>query len=338
MDLTKQKVSIALCVFNGEDSLRGQLDSIAMQTRRPDELIVCDDGSEDRTLEIIADFAKTVDFPIRINVNKSHLGITKNFQKAVELCVGDIIFLSDQDDFWFSKKIDTVCKVFSENPEAGYVFSDAWVVNQELLFDGTLWARVGFLNKRYAHFSGSNQFESLFKSNFIYGNTLAFRGVHKKVLIPFDSKSSDFTHDVWISRVLSGADIRGIGIQDCLICYRQHSRQVASAGAYFKKSFFEKVQAVLRETRAADSRAELICDLKSLKSRLCKVSPHKISNIKYLDELIMHLEHRNVISSIKISRFYKFKLVLEETLRGRYKRFSSSCLSALLDSMLCLGF
>src|SRR4030095_14430308 len=87
-------VSIALCSYNGERYLQEQLDSIAGQSRLPDELVVCDDRSLDETAEIIRAFASKVPFPVRLTINERNLGSTKNFEKAISLCRGDIILLS----------------------------------------------------------------------------------------------------------------------------------------------------------------------------------------------------------------------------------------------------
>ena len=58
-------LSVAMCTYNGELYLREQLDSIAAQTRLPDELVVCDDGSVDRTVAILDGFAATAPFPVQ---------------------------------------------------------------------------------------------------------------------------------------------------------------------------------------------------------------------------------------------------------------------------------
>ncbi len=55
-------LSVALCTFNGESYLLDQLESIARQTRLPDELVVCDDRSEDGTFAVIDRFAHRVGF------------------------------------------------------------------------------------------------------------------------------------------------------------------------------------------------------------------------------------------------------------------------------------
>ena len=95
---TTATISVALCTYNGAQHLPAQLASIAGQTRQPDELLVCDDVSDDFTIEVIESFAHNVPFPVRVFINNEKLGAIKNFEKAVSLCTGDILFLSDQDD------------------------------------------------------------------------------------------------------------------------------------------------------------------------------------------------------------------------------------------------
>ena len=84
--------------YNGGPYLREQLDSIAAQTHLPDELVVCDDDSTDRTVAILEDFAATAPFPVRVYVNPKNLGTAKNFERAIGLATGEVIALADQDD------------------------------------------------------------------------------------------------------------------------------------------------------------------------------------------------------------------------------------------------
>lgn len=72
------KLSIAMCTYNGAASLSEQLESLAAQTRLPDELVVCDDRSNDgRTLEIVKAFARKSPFRVRLYVNRKTLGSKK---------------------------------------------------------------------------------------------------------------------------------------------------------------------------------------------------------------------------------------------------------------------
>ena len=96
---TSSIVSVALCTYNGERYLQEQLDSIYNQVMLVDEIIICDDNSQDNTLRIAHQFKDThPELRIRIIENKNNMGVVKNFEKAISSCNGDIIFWSDQDD------------------------------------------------------------------------------------------------------------------------------------------------------------------------------------------------------------------------------------------------
>ena len=99
------RISLAMTTYNGEDYLEEQLESFLRQTRIPNELIVCDDGSRDSTLNILEAFQLKAPFPVMINRNVENLGYTKNFENALSKCSGELIFLSDQDDIWEANKV-----------------------------------------------------------------------------------------------------------------------------------------------------------------------------------------------------------------------------------------
>jgi len=99
------KLSVAMCTFNGAPHLRQQLDSIAAQSRLPDELVVCDDGSQDATVSVLEHFATCAPFPVRIHLNPVNLGVSANFSQAVGLCSGELTAFSDQDDVWLPHKL-----------------------------------------------------------------------------------------------------------------------------------------------------------------------------------------------------------------------------------------
>src|SRR3954454_9678676 len=95
------KVSVALASYNGARFIDEQLASLAAQTRPPDELVVCDDGSTDDTLDHVERFAATAPFEVRIVRNAENLGFSGNFQRVLALVRGDIVFICDQDDIWY---------------------------------------------------------------------------------------------------------------------------------------------------------------------------------------------------------------------------------------------
>lgn len=98
-------VSVAMATYNGARFLREQLDSIAAQSRLPAELVVSDDGSTDDTLAILADFAHTAPFPVRVMPPHARLGFADNFLHAAEACRGDLVAFADQDDQWLPDKL-----------------------------------------------------------------------------------------------------------------------------------------------------------------------------------------------------------------------------------------
>src|SRR5260221_823959 len=107
-------VSIAMATYNGQKHIQRQLDSLAAQTRIPDELVVCDDGSEDNTIAIVGAFANSSAFPVNIHKNDTRLGYRANFMRCANLCRSKLIAFSDQDDDWYPHKLETILKPFSD--------------------------------------------------------------------------------------------------------------------------------------------------------------------------------------------------------------------------------
>ena len=106
-----------MATFNGEAFLEDQLASLSKQTRAPEELVICDDGSSDATVDILERFAKVAPFQVRIERNKGRLGHGKNFLKAASLCKGELVAFCDQDDVWLKNKLEASAKSF-ETPDA----------------------------------------------------------------------------------------------------------------------------------------------------------------------------------------------------------------------------
>jgi glycosyltransferase involved in cell wall biosynthesis len=128
------KLSICLATYNGEKFLDDQLKSFASQTLLPDELIVSDDGSNDRTMELVARFSETAPFEVISNSNKK--GVCGNFLSALQEATGDLIFLSDQDDVWFNHKLETVANWADSEPETWLFMNDAEITDGDLIPSG----------------------------------------------------------------------------------------------------------------------------------------------------------------------------------------------------------
>ena len=213
-------ISIALCTYNGEFFLTEQLKSISEQTRLPDELVVCDDRSSDRTLQILHEFAASAPFPVRIVLNESNLGSTKNFEKAISLCGGDIIALSDQDDVWLPYKLARTEEEFKKSASTGAVFTNADVVDADLHPLGfSLWESESFGPPIRKAFEKGNPFLLLLRRNIVTGATMAFRSEFRNLVLPI---SRYWIHDAWIALLICSAAKISF-IDEKLILYRQHA-------------------------------------------------------------------------------------------------------------------
>ena len=123
------KISVAFIVYNGARYMRKQLDSILAQTHGVDEIIVCDDASSDTTKEILEEYKNKYLNLFLLHYNNKNLGPTKNIEKAIQACTGDIILLADQDDYWEPNKVETIIKWFEANPTMNGVFTNGSLMN-----------------------------------------------------------------------------------------------------------------------------------------------------------------------------------------------------------------
>lgn len=209
------KISIALATYNGEKFLKEQLDSYALQTHPPDELVVCDDGSTDKTTDILEAFAITAPFEVRIIQNDQNLGYVRNFEKVISLCRGDIICLSDQDDVWLPEKLHVIHHRFVWDNRIKIVACDMILTNELLVPSGrTLLENALEIHQDLRSFS--------------YGCGTAISQKFLDVLLPFPSEY--FSHDGWIHDVAIAMNIREID-RSTLQFYRRHAKNASNTSA-----------------------------------------------------------------------------------------------------------
>ncbi|MFA7466950.1 MAG: glycosyltransferase family 2 protein [Desulfotomaculaceae bacterium] len=213
-DAQKLKISVALCTYNGGRFIEAQMNSILKQSRPPDEVIVCDDGSTDNTVDIVRSIAVKHPGKVWVYKNQINLGCVKNFGQAIQLATGDIIFLSDQDDVWFYDKIKSMSAPFIEDHRIGLVYSDAVITDKSLKPTGeTLFGR-----RKNLGISSVRSACQLIKGVGINGCTMAFRSSLKDIILPI---YKGWGHDHWIVFIAHAVTgIRPVG--KSLIFYRRH--------------------------------------------------------------------------------------------------------------------
>ena len=321
------RTSIALCTYNGGPYLAEQLKSYTRQSKLPDELVVCDDRSGDTTVEILRSFAEVAPFPIKWHINDCNLGTVKNFERAIHLCSGDIIFLSDQDDVWRDDKISSVMDVFGKHPEVGAVFSDAEVVDQALCSLGyRMWHTVGFTLSRQRQMNvKGGSFSVLLKYNVVTGATMAFRSEFTPRFSPLPE---GWVHDGWIALMIAAISDIGL-VPEPLILYRQHAtnqiggvrtnviERASRAKSEARQLAATKLQNWITQYRSARDRLRNEVD----KSRWVEIEP-------LLNAKIAHLESRLRMRQMPKRRF---DLAFKELITLRYERYSAGTVSFVKD-------
>lgn len=117
-NLKTPRVAILMGTFNGEAFLAEQLESLATQTFKNTRLFISDDGSSDGTLELISHYQKSWGEE-RIQVRSGpQQGFCKNFLSLASdpSIQADYYAFSDQDDVWFSTKLECAIKVLENHP------------------------------------------------------------------------------------------------------------------------------------------------------------------------------------------------------------------------------
>ena len=113
------KLSIVMTTYNGMEYIKDQLDSLANQKRKAEEVLIFDDGSNDGTIEFIREYitSNKLNKAWKIIVNKENKGWRRNFVEGIWSSTGDIVFPCDQDDIWHEDKLETMEKIMINNPQ-----------------------------------------------------------------------------------------------------------------------------------------------------------------------------------------------------------------------------
>lgn len=318
------RLSVALCTYNGERFLPDQLASIRAQERLPDELVVCDDGSTDHTVELLRAFAAAAPFRVRVEVNPARLGSSDNFARAIDLCTGSLIALTDQDDVWIPEKLGTLEAVLAAAPGASFAFSNAEVVNADLTPRGhTLWQAIRFGWRERRRFAAGGGFECLLRRYRVTGATLMFRAALRDLILPVPP---GWVHDAWIGLVLSAVG-RGVPVSAQLIRYRQHADQ-QHGGA--QRTLAADYAAARRLTPEA---CEAVADrYAAALDRLGRLPGVSADRLKLLAGKVAFHQRRAALR--RRSRLTRWPGVLAELVGGGYARYARGGLAAAQDAFL----
>jgi teichuronic acid biosynthesis glycosyltransferase TuaG len=173
-------VAVTIAAYNAEAYIIEALDSVAAQTRRPDQLIVVDDGSTDRTAEWVRDWAATTGLNVEL-LHQENRGLPGSRNRAIRHARTDLIALLDADDVFLPDHLASGIRTFEHGREVVLGFADAeafdarGVVTPSLLA-GTLLEGLTFDQGpdgfRFLH---GSVYSSLLWGNYVPVGTTIFR-------------------------------------------------------------------------------------------------------------------------------------------------------------------
>ncbi len=239
----KIKIAVLLSTYNGEKFLGEQIDSLLAQTHKNFILVVRDDGSRDRTVSILQDYAENNGERIHLlpcdGENKGASGgfaflvdyVLKN-KESLGLSSAYMMFC-DQDDTWFPEKIEKLtASMLATEADNGSVLpilihSDLEVVSEQ----NTVIAK-SLINYQGLEIQ-RNSFSNLIISNLVTGCTALINESLAKKALPIPTNA--IMHDWWMALV-AAAFGKLVYLDIPLVHYRQHENNTIGAKEFTKVS------------------------------------------------------------------------------------------------------
>ncbi len=217
-------IAILLASYNGEKYLKEQIDSIIKQSYTAWSLYIRDDGSNDKTVEIIKKYCQLDNRIHFCEDNDTHIGVKDSFLRLLENVQSELYMYCDQDDVWLPTKIEHTVDMYNLAREKYdtpiVVHTDAEVVDAQLnTISKSYWKSAHIVPERY-----NRNYNLLAILTCTQGTTMLFDDKAKKLCFPYGNYFN--MHDWWVStRVLkNGGHI--VALHEATILYRQHSSNV----------------------------------------------------------------------------------------------------------------
>ncbi len=231
-------IDILLATYNGARYLRPQIESILDQEDVSFRLLVRDDSSVDETPAVIERYRRLRPDRIILVSGSDHLGAAGNFACLLREAKAPYAALSDQDDVWVPHKLRTLLGVMRDLESRHgtdtplLVHSDLTVVDERLRErHSSFWRYSGFDPR-------CTTFPRLLIKNTVTGCASLVNRALIELALPMPQAA--LVHDYWLALVACAAGQLGI-VEEPLVAYRQHPRNVIGAQPYHLKSFVERL-------------------------------------------------------------------------------------------------
>lgn len=309
-------ISVAMATYNGQEYLPKQLESILGQTKKVDEIVIVDDCSTDGTVEMIHEYMRK--YPqsnVRFFSNETNLGYKKNFHKAMSLCEGDIIFLSDQDDIWKENKVEVLGGLLESNADIGLISSSFIQIDSdgnEVSGNKSAYVRTMDEEKLYLV-----PLEDLIFHNVSQGCAMAFRKeVRDLYLKHFTDK---LPHD-WVLNVVAAMEKKCYYLNSPMFFYRIHDKN--TIGLNEGLTLNSKNSLAVR-THDAKQAVKVLNLIEKIDCDICYANVWLKDIKNFAENHIVYLENRKFFK-IMLQNFNPYYKKLK-TVRGR-----------LLDMFFCV--
>lgn len=312
--------SIALCTYNGQDYLREQWRSLIDQQQQPDEVIICDDQSTDGTVALLRQLTADAPFPVHILENKQRLGSNKNFEQALRHGTGDLIFICDQDDYWFADKISTMTRYMVDHPAAQLAFCDAWVTDEQLRGrQSRFWELVRFDDRAQQRWRAGESMEIMLDGNRVMGCATVIRRSFLPTLLPIPDAVPGYIYDGWLGLVSAACEAIHF-IDQPLQLYRTHTQQQVGVRPA------DPSELIRVRDRLARHRAKKLAPLRDKQAQLATISrllagrlPDSAPGLPQLHRRLAHFTMRSCLPRHRMQRLLP---VLQNLQKGDYQRYA----------------
>lgn len=220
------KIAILLATYNGEKYIGEQLDSIFSQTYKDWVVYIHDDGSKDRTMQIVSEYAEKYPEQVVIVDGPSTGGARNNFFYLMSKVDSEYYMCCDQDDVWMPEKIEKTFRLMKEtetNKEIPcLIFTDLTVVDGELNI-------IAEQMSKYQNLECKNtSINQMLMQNVVTGCTMMMNKALCEMSTQYKNVNNIIMHDWWVAIIAEQFGKVGY-LDEPTILYRQHGNNTVGA-------------------------------------------------------------------------------------------------------------
>lgn len=231
--MTSPLVSVLVISYNQENLIRETVESCLDQSYKNYEIVVSDDGSTDRTVEILRELKDKFPEKIKLIVNDKNSGITKNCNIGLRHCSGELIALMGGDDLLMPKKLEKQVEAFLSNSNLVLCYHPCFVMR-----NGEIKHMIGHRNKDLVH--GFVDMVAKFKADIPGPATM----VRASAIPDYGFNDDIKTASDWLFYIDVSSNGDVVRLDEPLSVYRQHENNVGHKYFSYSEDFIQTIKFV----------------------------------------------------------------------------------------------